>query len=130
MRKTALIAAFMAAFLCAPGLLSAKDKDKDRFQHPGPVKLDHDGEKWAEKTLKGMSLEEKVGQLFMIWARAEFLNVNSPEYLNLRDTMRKYHVGGFGLTVNVYGPLLIKSEPFEAAALVNQLQRDSKLPLI
>jgi len=120
----------MAAFLCAPGLLSAKDKDKDRFQHPGPVKLDHDGEKWAEKTLRGMSLEEKIGQLFMIWARAEFLNVNSPEYLNLRDTMRKYHVGGFGLTVNVYGPLLMKSEPFEAAALVNQLQRDSKLPLI
>jgi beta-N-acetylhexosaminidase len=131
MRKTAVITAILAVLVCAP-LAGAKDKDKDkeRFQHAGPVKLDRDGEKWAEKTLKGMSLEEKVGQMFMIWARAEFLNVNSPEYLNLRDTMRKYHIGGFGLTVHVYGPLLLKSGPFEAAALVNQLQRDSKYPLI
>jgi len=34
-----------------------------------------------------LSPEEKVGQLFMIWVRAEFLNVNSPQYLQLRDTM-------------------------------------------
>jgi beta-N-acetylhexosaminidase len=130
MRTTAVSAVFLAIALFAAPLAHAKDKDKDRFQHPGPVKLDHDGEKWAEKTLKGMSLEEKVGQMFMIWARAEFLNVNSPEYLQLRDTMRKYHIGGFGLTVHLDGNLLLKSEPFEAAALVNQLQRDSQLPLI
>ena len=37
----------------------------------------------------------------MVWARVSFLNVNSPEYVNLRDTMRKYHVGGFGVTINV-----------------------------
>jgi len=37
-----------------------------------------------------MSLEEKVGQLFMIWVRAQFENVNNPDYLQLRDTIAKY----------------------------------------
>src|SRR5215831_18016799 len=36
------------------------------FQRTAPVHLDHDGEKWAQKTLKKLSLEEKVGQMFMI----------------------------------------------------------------
>src|ERR1041385_8579761 len=36
------------------------------FQHVTPVRLDHEGEKWAQKTLKKLSLEEKIGQLFMI----------------------------------------------------------------
>src|SRR5438105_15834051 len=42
-----------------------------------PHPPDHRGEKWAEKTLRKLSLEEKIGQLFMIWVRAEFLNMNS-----------------------------------------------------
>ena len=29
----------------------------DKYQKAGPVKLTHDGQKWAEKTLKKMSLE-------------------------------------------------------------------------
>ena len=32
---------------------------KERYQQPGPVHLDHDGEKWAEKTLRKLTLEEK-----------------------------------------------------------------------
>ena len=109
--------------------ISAKDKSEN-YLKPAPIKLQKDGEKWAEKTLKKMSLEQKVGQMFMIWARVSFLNLNAPEYVNLRDTMRKYHVGGFGVTVNVQNGILQKSEPYEAAMLLNQLQRDSELPLL
>ena len=36
---------------------------KEKYQHAGPIHLDRDGEKWAEKTLQKLSLEEKVGQL-------------------------------------------------------------------
>jgi beta-N-acetylhexosaminidase len=103
---------------------------KEKYQHPGPIYLDHGGEKWAQKTLKKLSLEEKVGQLFMVWVRAEFLNVNSPEYLQLRDTMSKYHVGSFAMTVPWEPPFLYRSEPYEAAELLNRLQQDSKLPLL
>jgi beta-N-acetylhexosaminidase len=102
---------------------------KTKYQ-PQPVHLDRDGEKWAEKTLRKLSQEEKVGQLFMIWVRAEFLNVNSPEYLQLRDTMNKYHVGSFAMTVRYEPPFLYKNDPYEAAELLNRLQHDSRLPLL
>ena len=103
---------------------------KEKFSQPRPIQLDHDGEKWAQKTLHKLSLEEKVGQLFMIWVRAEFLNVNSPEYLQLRDSINKYHVGSFAMTVRAEGPFLYRNQPYEAAVLLNRLQRDSKLPLL
>ena len=103
---------------------------KDRYQRPGPIHLDRDGEKWAEKTLRKLSLEEKVGQLFMVWVRAQFLNQDSETYAQLRDDINRYHVGSFAMTVPVDGPFLIKSEPYEAAMLLNRLQQDSKLPLL
>jgi len=103
---------------------------KEKHPHPGPIHLTRDGDKWAEKTLGKLSLEEKVGQVFMIWCRASFLNVDSPEYLQWREAMQKYHVGSFAMTVHVDGPLLLRSEPYEAAELLNRLQRDSKLPLL
>ncbi len=109
---------------------SARDKDKEKYQHPGPIHLTPSGEKWAEKTLRKLTLEEKVGQLFMIWCRASFLNVENPEYLQLREAMQKYHVGSFAMTVHVDGPYLLRSEPYEAAELLNRLQSDSKLPLL
>jgi len=105
-------------------------KDKEAFQRPGPVKLDSNGDKWAKKTLKHMSLEEKIGQMIMVWTRGEFVNVNSAQYAQYRDEMTKYHLGGFGFTVPVQMGILMKTEPYEAAALINQLQRDSKLPLM
>jgi len=103
---------------------------KDKNVIPGPIHLDRDGEKWAAKTLRKLTPEEKVGQLFMIWVRAEFLNVESPEYLQLRAEMQKYHVGSFAMTVRYEPPFLYRNQPFEAAELLNRLQQDSKLPLL
>jgi beta-N-acetylhexosaminidase len=103
---------------------------KEKHPRPGPIHLTRDGEKWAEKTLGKLSLEEKVGQVFMIWCRASFLNAESPEYLQWREAMLKYHVGSFAMTVHVDGPFLLRSEPYEAAELLNRLQHDSKLPLL
>ena len=88
------------------------------------------GDRWAEKTLRSLSVEEKVGQVFMIWCRASFLNVESPEYLQLLADMQKYHVGGFAVSVHVDGPFLLRTEPYETAELLNRLQRESKLPLV
>jgi len=101
------------------------------FQRIAPVHVDHDGEKWAEKTLKKLSLEEKVGQMFMIrLAMPQFVNLKNPEYLNWLDQIQRYHLGSVLLTVPAEGPSLSKSEPYEAAMLINQLQRTSKIPLL
>jgi beta-N-acetylhexosaminidase len=103
---------------------------KDHYQRGGPIHLDRAGEKWAEKTLHKLSTQEKIGQLFMVWVRAQFLNQDSETYAQLREAIDKYHVGSFAMTVPVDGPFLIKSEPYEAAMLLNRLQQDSKLPLL
>jgi beta-N-acetylhexosaminidase len=122
------ILAFVLFALALTTAASAKGKEK--YQRPGPIHLTSAGEKWAEKTLRKLTLEEKVGQVFMIWCRASFLNVENPEYLQLREAMQTYHVGSFAMTVHVDGPYLLRSEPYEAAELLNRLQSDSKLPLL
>ena len=117
---------FCAIFCALVTFCSAKDK----YQPPGPIHLDREGEKWAEKTLRKLSIEEKVGQVFNVFVRAEFLNVDNPDYLRLRDTISKYHLGGFTMTVRWDPPFLYRNQPYEAAELLNRLQQDSKLPLL
>ena len=89
------------------------------------IHLDKKGERWAEKTLRKMSLEERIGLMIMVWAKVQFMNTESPEYIQLRDEMEKYHVGGFGVSVPTEGAQLLKSEPLETAELTNQLQKVS-----
>src|SRR5271165_4409027 len=131
-----VMAQFFAMRLTSLGLLclligmSKPAPAKDDFQQPASVHLDQKGEKWARESLKKMSLEQKIGQMFMIWSQAQFMNADSPEYIRLRDTMRKYHLGGFGLTVHYEDGFLYKNEPLEAAMVTNQLQKDSEFPLL
>jgi beta-N-acetylhexosaminidase len=108
----------------------AKDKSKDRFLQPGPIHVDRAGQKWVDKTMRKMSPEDKVGQLFAIWVKAQFLNDADPIWIQLRDNVRKYHIGSLVMTVPVDGPVLLKSQPYVAAELLNRLQKSSKLPLI
>ncbi len=127
MQRTLALLLFALVFTATA---SPKDKNKDKYQHPGPIHLTPAGEKWAQKTLHKLTLEEKVGQVFMIWCRASFLNVENPEYLQWIEAMQKYHVGSFAMTVHVDGPFLLRSEPYEAAELLNRLQSNSMLPLL
>ncbi len=116
-------------FLALTLTLPAFAKEKEKHARPIPANATK-GDKWAEKTLRKLTVEEKIGQVFMIWCRASFLNVEAPEYLQFRDAMQKYHVGSFAMTVHVDGPFLLRSEPYEAAELLNRMQKESKLPLL
>src|SRR5271169_1358633 len=127
MFRNLLLIAFL---LGAPCLAAAKDKSKDRFQPPGPIHIDKAGKKWVDKTLRKMSPEEKVGQLFGIRVNAQFLNDADPIWIQLRDNVDKYHIGSLVMSVPVDGPVLLRSQPYVAAELLNRLQKASKLPLI
>ncbi len=117
--------------VCLPLLAFAAPKDKEKFNEPGPVQLTKDGDKWAQKTLKKLSVEEKVGQLIMVRALAEFQNDQSPAYTSLRDDIKKYHLSSVIITVRVdYAGFVVRNQPYEAAMVLNKLQRDSDLPLI
>ena len=118
----------LAVFVLSASALSSFAKDN--FQRPGPIHLDKDGQKWVEKTLRKMSPEEKVGQLFMIWTRVTFMNEADPAWIALRDSVRKYHIGSLCMSVPVDGAVLLRNQPYEAAELLNRLQQSSDLPLI
>lgn len=85
---------------------------------------------WAEKTLKTLPLEEKVGQLFMIRLRVEFLNARTPGYFELRNNIRKYHVGALAMSVPAQGRVHSVNRRIETVTLLNQLQDESRLPLL
>ncbi len=70
--------------------------------------------KWVENTIKKMTLDEKIGQLFV--------NLGATREENyLKDILRKYHIGGAR-----YNPAL-GNEVLEQNKI---LQRNSKIPLL
>lgn len=123
MKLSSRLAVFVLIFLL-PGA------GAEQGHKPGPVQLTAEGRQWVEKTLKKLSLEEKVGQMLNIRYFTDFQNFDSDGYKQFRDTLRKYHIGSIVLTVHVDGPTLLKNPPLEVAAIANQLQRDSELPLL
>jgi beta-N-acetylhexosaminidase len=120
------IALVIAAFT----LLTSPALAQEHFQPAGPVQLDRDGEEWAQKTLDSLSLEDKVGQLFMIRLRPEFLDLHSANYEQLRRNIREYHIGSLVLSVRPEGPLLPGSKGYKAVMALNQLQGEAGLPLL
>ncbi len=120
---------FFLGILCAC-LLASLVEAEDHFSKAEPVQLTNDGRRWVEKTLKHLSLEEKVGQMLNVRYFTDFQNFSSPDYQRFREQMQKYHLGSIVLTVHTDGPILLKNGPLEVAAVANQLQRDSKVPLL
>ena len=111
-------------------LLGTAALTRDKHRAPAPTPPAAAAQNWAESTLRAMSAEEKVGQLFMIRMRVEFLGKESPEYIRLRDSIRKYHVGSLAMSVPSTGHFLYGNDRDQTVRLLNQLQGESKLPLL
>ncbi|HKW74769.1 MAG TPA: glycoside hydrolase family 3 N-terminal domain-containing protein [Terriglobales bacterium] len=111
-------------------LVNASSAKEQKYAKAQPVELTKEGRHWAEQTLKKLSLEEKIGQLFCPRYYMDFENFDSDAYRQFRDQLQRYHIGSVILSVKVDGPLLLKTSPVDAAMMTNQLQRDSKLPLL
>ena len=86
---------------------------------------------WVEETLARLTLEEKVGQMLQVRCFADYKSFDRGDYLQLRDALRKYHIGSL-----VYGMHMAKSGAWirvsarDAARVANRLQHDSQLPLL
>jgi beta-N-acetylhexosaminidase len=84
---------------------------------------------WAEKTLRQMSLSEKLGQLLMVPFFGRFTSTESGEYRELLRNIQEQHVGGFMLATRI-GPLgIARAQVFPTASLANDLQAHAKVPL-
>jgi beta-glucosidase-like glycosyl hydrolase len=71
--------------------------------------------------LDELSLDEKVGQLFVVGAYGVFMSESSPAYQRLLHMVRDNHVGGF---------IWFMSNVYETAALTEHLQAESRVPLL
>ncbi len=95
---------------CAPGV---KVRDEAAL-FPG----DPD---WVEKTIRKMTLDEKIGQLVVTRYTGEFFNQDSPYLKNLEELVRKYHLGGL---------ILFGGEALETAYFTNHFQKLARIPLL
>ena len=74
-------------------------------------------EKWVENKLKFMSLDEKLGQLFMV---AAYSNRDSSHIHKIDKLVHDYYIGGL---------IFFQGDPVAQANLTNRYQEKSKIPL-
>lgn len=73
---------------------------------------------WIEKTLNDMSVEEKIGQLFMV---AAYSNKDAKYENELEKIILKYNIGGI---------IFFQGDPVQQANMTNRYQKASKYPLM
>lgn len=79
-------------------------------------------EGWVARTLRRMTIEEKVGQMIACRFTADFRNADSPAIKVLDDLVAKSGIGGLIL----FAPARV----YETAELVNGFQKQAKVPLL
>ena len=96
--------------------VTAEQKVKPYSRRPSKDAL-----KWADKELKRMSLDEKIGQLISVGVNATFLNQDSEAFKALRHQVVDNHIGGI---------ILFRGPVYESVVLVNRMQELAKYPLL
>lgn len=72
---------------------------------------------WVDSILKSMTLDEKIGQLFMV---AAYSNKDEASYQTIDKYIKEYKVGGL---------IFFQGTPQKQAELTNRYQAESKTPL-
>jgi len=106
MKKSQL---FLVLCLCIPFFANSKES---------PPFIKYLNDPWVNSTLQKMTLDEKIGQLFIVQAYS-----NKPEEYtaSVLSDIRKYKVGGV---------LFMQGHPTTQANMTNRIQEASKIPLL
>jgi len=81
-------------------LLEAAAQPREPLEQPSAHRFERGDDGWAEKTVKNLSLEEKVGQLFTTYVYGSEASTPSSENQRLygvstpAEVVAKYHLGG------------------------------------
>ena len=78
-------------------------------------------EAWVERTLTGLTLRQKVGQLIMPWVLGDFAPEGSPSHDRILEYIEDQGIGGVIMSVG---------SPTEVAAKLNDFQAHSNIPLL
>ncbi len=82
---------------------------------------DKKSDAWVEKTLRSMTVDEKVGQLLLPVTRGGFKSTDSDEFEKLRRDIVEVHVGGYHVATGDAAGIAVN---------VNEMQRLAKVPLL
>ncbi len=104
---------------------------------PDPAR---DAERWVQRTLKAMTLDEKIGQMLQPSFQSSYIASDDEDFEKLERLASQLHVGGFhvfGASVPApqvllnptYGTVVL-GEPLNAASTANRLQRKAAVPLL
>ena len=74
--------------------------------------------RWVDSIYKTMSLEQKIGQLFMVQA---FSSHTAKQQKPIKELVKKYHIGGI---------IFSKGSPVAQAKLTNEFQEAAQVPLM
>lgn len=77
--------------------------------------------RWVDSTLASLTLEERIGQLFVVELAAVYTHQDDDAYRYARDMIDRYHVGSF---------ILAGGNVFDIPIITNKLQQVSKVPLL
>ncbi|MDP3945864.1 MAG: glycoside hydrolase family 3 N-terminal domain-containing protein [Lutibacter sp.] len=75
-------------------------------------------EKWVDSILNKMTIDEKIGQLFMVQA---YSNKDEKHRMSIDSLIKNYHIGGL---------IFMQGTPEKQAILTNNFQSNSKIPLL
>ena len=103
-----------------------KDQAKDRAQRR-PSRADA---KWVEQTMRRMTLDRKLGQLLMVYLWGRFTAASDPGLEHLSRWAAEGKIGGLLLHAFRTPLGLELNQTYPTAALLNQLQRKAKIPLL
>src|SRR5437016_13741661 len=85
---------------------------------------------WVDATLRRMTVDEKIGQLLFTTYHGTFTSTDSAAYQQMLHDVNDLHAGGFILVTRITPLGIEKSQTYPTAVLSNQLQTQSKLPLL
>ncbi|HEX4641911.1 MAG TPA: glycoside hydrolase family 3 N-terminal domain-containing protein, partial [Candidatus Acidoferrales bacterium] len=128
MRKLNRLLLLLALSLMATS--GSTQKNSPPAHSAKPAKLSAEGERWVSQTLKQMSLDEKIGQLFAVWAYGAYQSAESQDYRDLLRAVEEKHVGAFAIQTQGSPLGVMRSQVYPTAILVNALQRHAKVPLL
>jgi len=96
----------------------------------GKTRESSEVESWALRTLTGLTLEEKVGQMLQVRYYVTDSGSAISDVRYAQEALQKYKVGSFvlGMHFDKSGP--IRMSAVHAATIANRLQRESKIPLL
>lgn len=83
-----------------------------------PPFLNERNKDWADSVVKSMTLEEKIGQLFMV---AAYSNRDQAHQDELDELIDQYNIGGL---------IFFQGSPHKQAEMTNHFQSKSKIPLM